>query len=171
MNITLTIEDFWCTSKSAKGSQVAKRLRPPRVSLGDGILRQFDARSAHGCDSMRRLREGSWKDNRYIGFCVLDGSEAVLVTDKHVCVHCFNDHQVVWQVPIGKVGAVKVDNKQVIIESSEKPVKQDNTAGRNAQQSVSCSISLCRITVGLTGENVEIGSRGEPHGVRRQPLR
>ena len=45
-------------SKTSKGAAANKRLRPPRVCLGDGILRQYDARSAHGCDSMRRLRQG-----------------------------------------------------------------------------------------------------------------
>jgi hypothetical protein len=74
---------------------------------------------------MRRLREGSWKDHRYIGFCVLEGSEAVLVTDKTLCVHCFTTHQVVWQVSVGSVGAVNVSERQVTVTCSEDPINQD----------------------------------------------
>ena len=49
--------------------------------------------------------------SRYIGFCVLDGSEAVLVTDKQLCVHCFNTHKVVWQVQVGAVQDVNVADR------------------------------------------------------------
>jgi len=46
------------------------------------VLRPFDARSAHGCDALRRLRDGEWREHRYIGFCVRDAGEAVLVSDR-----------------------------------------------------------------------------------------
>ena len=89
---------------------------------------------------------------RYVGFCVLEGSEAVLVTDKHLCVHCFHTHQVVWELGIffllkkcsiyllywckstktdaedaaavGKITSVAVAERAVSVEASEKPVKQ-----------------------------------------------
>lgn len=124
-------------SKTSKGSQLNKRLRPPRVSLGDGILRQYDARSAHGCDSLRRLRDGLWKEHRYIGFCVLEGTEAVLVTDRTLCVHCFNTHQVVWQVSVGAVESVSVTDRQVTVTCSEDVINQDNA--KAAATPMSCA--------------------------------
>ena len=59
----------------------APMLRPHRPRRAQ-VLRPFDARSAHGCDALRRLRDGEWREHRYIGFCVLDAGEAVLVSDR-----------------------------------------------------------------------------------------
>mmetsp|Transcript_45817 Transcript_45817/g.71794 ORF Transcript_45817/g.71794 Transcript_45817/m.71794 type:complete len:623 (-) Transcript_45817:24-1892(-) len=96
------------TTKSTE--DVLKRVRPPRVNLGDGILRHYDARSAHGCDAMRRLRDGEWKEHRYIGFCALEGADAVLVTDKHVCMHHFENHEEMWEAGVTSISQVDVDN-------------------------------------------------------------
>jgi len=98
---------------TSKSGDVTRRIRPPRVNLGDGILRHYDARSAHGCDAMRRLRDGAWKDHRYIGFCALDGTEAVLVTDKHVCLHNFNTHEEKWEVTVTAITQIGVNGTTV----------------------------------------------------------
>jgi vacuolar protein sorting-associated protein 13A/C len=62
----LTSKGAEAARDTAKAGTKITRVRPPRVSLGDGVLRLYDIRSAHGCEAMRRINQGAWKDERYV---------------------------------------------------------------------------------------------------------
>lgn len=109
----LTSKSAQAACETAKAGKKTDRIRPPRVNLGDGVLRNYDVRSAHGCDAMRRLREGSWKDHRYVGYCVLEKGQAVVVTDRHVCAHDSAGLVESWTCEIKELLEVKVLDKKV----------------------------------------------------------
>jgi len=131
------------TSKAAEGvrntsraGEMLRRVRPPRVHLGDQVLRNYDARSAHGCDAMRRLRDGEWKEHRYIGFCVLEDGEAVLVSDKHVCVHAFTNHEEKWAAAVSTVKDISVEGRVVSLS-----VEVDVVGAAGAKEVVSEAVA------------------------------
>ncbi|EKX40689.1 hypothetical protein GUITHDRAFT_154054 [Guillardia theta CCMP2712] len=126
---------------TTKDGEVLKRLRPPRVNVGDGVLRLYDARSAYGCNAMRVIHSGSWKNDRYIGFCVLDANEAALVTDKNICVHKFSSHEVAWELPIVAVKEVQVDGSKVLVLPQDGIQPVNDAGAKTAVTPMTCTDS------------------------------
>lgn len=82
-----------------------------------------------GCDALRRIRGGQWKDERYIGFCVLEGDDAVVVTDQRVCVHRFAGSGESWSCEIGQLVDASASGTKLVLKAP--PQK-----GREAEKSV-----------------------------------
>jgi hypothetical protein len=55
---------------------------------------------------------------RYVGFCVLENSEAVLVTDRHVCVHEYMGSQEKWTCEVRELADDVIDNRVVMLKTS-----------------------------------------------------
>lgn len=89
-----------------------------------------------GCDAMRRLRDGEWKEHRYIGFCVLEDGEAVLVSDKHVCVHAFTNHEEKWAAAVSTVKDISVEGRVVSLS-----VEVDVVGAAGAKEVVSEAVA------------------------------
>jgi hypothetical protein len=60
----------------------------------------------------------SYVSHRYVGFCVLDNSEAVLVTDRHVCVHEYLGLEEKWTCEVRELADVEVEQKNVMVTTA-----------------------------------------------------
>uniref|UniRef100_A0A6U6DH86 Intermembrane lipid transfer protein VPS13-like C-terminal domain-containing protein n=1 Tax=Guillardia theta TaxID=55529 RepID=A0A6U6DH86_GUITH len=105
-------------------SEYGGRARPPRAPSRDGVLRCYDLETSAGLDILKRFDGGKYSKEHLVLYCRLQGTDAVMLTDKRLVVMEVCTLEKRWKVDVSDISSVKTTGSGVIIHTRP-PSMQD----------------------------------------------
>jgi vacuolar protein sorting-associated protein 13A/C len=86
------------------------RMRMPRLTPADGVLRHYSAREALGQYWMMDLNDGAYRREHYVAHILSGGENAILLSTR--CIVCFwpKKLRLAWELPFTEVQGVTVED-------------------------------------------------------------